>query len=124
MNVLIADDMFTNRLTITKLLKKLGHTFDEATNGQDAINKIVTNNYDLVLLDIEMPIMNGFETVKYIRENLEDSKKNIPVVIISSHGSLSYFKNYNDYGYNEVLKKPFTLEKLKGIMEKIKASHP
>jgi len=119
MKFLVADDMYTNRLRIVTLLKNMGHTFDEAVNGQDAIEKIVANNYDVVLLDIEMPIMNGFETVQHIRNNLDAGKKNVPVVIISSHGSLSYFTDYKTYGYSCVLKKPFTQEKLEEVLEKL-----
>ncbi len=119
MKFLIADDMYTNRLRIKTLLRNLGHTCDESVNGQDAIDKIIANEYDIVLVDIEMPVMNGFETVKYIRENLEGKKKNLPVVIISSHGSLSYFRDYDTYGYNGVLSKPFTQEKLENILAKV-----
>ncbi|MFW5792731.1 MAG: response regulator [Bacteroidota bacterium] len=119
MNVLITDDMYTNRLRMSVILKSLGHTYDHAVDGEDAIIKIITNNYDLVLLDIEMPVRNGFETVQYIRQNLKDDKKNIPVIITSSHGSLSYFRDYSSYGYNGVLTKPFTTEKIEQLIAEI-----
>ncbi|MFO8066710.1 MAG: response regulator [Bacteroidales bacterium] len=119
MKVLITDDMYTNRLRMSVILESLGHTFDHAVDGEDAIIKIITNNYDLVLLDIEMPVRNGFETVKYIRENLKDNKRNIPVIITSSHGSLSFFRDHDTYGYNGVLTKPFTIEKMQELLSEI-----
>ncbi len=119
MRFLIADDMYTNRLRIITLLKSMGFTCDEAVDGQDAIDKIIASEYDIVLLDIEMPVMNGFETVRYIRENLEGNKKRIPVIIISSHCSLNYFKGHDSYDYNGILTKPFTKQKLETTLKKV-----
>ncbi len=119
MNFLIADDMYTNRLRIGVILKNLGHTFEEAVDGEDALKKINAKNFDIVLMDIEMPRMNGFETLQCIREELPINKRNLPVIIISSHGSFSYFKDYDKYGYNAILTKPFTEEKFEKVLSEV-----
>jgi CheY-like chemotaxis protein len=64
MHILITDDLFTNRFQIGLILKNMGFTYDMASNGDQAIEMIMKNHYDLVLMDIEMPVRNGIETVQ------------------------------------------------------------
>ncbi len=119
MKFLIADDMYTNRLRITQILKNLGHTYDEAVDGEDAFRRVFANNYDVILLDVEMPKMNGFETLQCIREELPPGKNNIPVIIISSHGTFSYFRDYDKYDYSAIITKPFTEEKFESVLKEL-----
>ncbi len=70
MRTLIVDDIFTNRLLLAEILRNLEIEFDEVEDGKQAIEAIKNTDYDLVLMDIEMPVMNGLETTIYIRKNL------------------------------------------------------
>ena len=119
MKFLIVDDMYTNRLRIRVILKKLGYTCDEAIDGEDALNKVNAADYDVVLMDVEMPRMNGFETLQCIREELPANKKNTPVIMISSHGTFSFFRDFDKYGYNAIITKPFTEEKFINIWSSV-----
>ena len=67
LSILIVDDMAFNRIVIEKMLKKWKLKLDFAENGIEAIEKIKARNYDLVLMDIHMPVMNGIEATKAIR---------------------------------------------------------
>ena len=84
MRALIVDDIFTNRLLLTAILNNLDLEFDEVENGKEAIEAILEKNYDLVVMDIEMPVMNGLETTRYIRENLPFPKNKTFVVALTA----------------------------------------
>ncbi|MFA5480236.1 MAG: response regulator, partial [Candidatus Muiribacteriota bacterium] len=67
-NILIVDDNKENRFLMKILLKKHGAVIDEAVNGKEAIDKILAKQYDVILMDIQMPIMDGYEATIKIRE--------------------------------------------------------
>ncbi len=69
LKILIVDDIFTNRLLLSELIKTLDHESLQAENGQEAIDHLKNEEVDLVLMDIEMPVMNGLETCEFIRKN-------------------------------------------------------
>jgi two-component system, response regulator, stage 0 sporulation protein F len=112
MNILITDDMYTNRLQAGITIRSLGHTFDEAIHGDDAIDKLMKNHYDLILMDIEMPVRNGLETTRFIRENLTGGKAKTPIIAITAHNPDDFFDNYLKEGFNGLISKPITKEKL------------
>lgn len=112
MNILVTDDMYTNRLQAGITIRSLGYTCDEAKHGDDAIDKLMENHYDLILMDIEMPVRNGLETTRYIRENFVGGKANIPIIAITAHNPEDFFDDYRNEGFNGLISKPITKEKL------------
>ena len=68
MKILIVDDIFTNRLLLSELIKTLGHVSFQAENGKQAIDFLEKEEFDLILMDIEMPVMNGRESTEMIRK--------------------------------------------------------
>jgi CheY-like chemotaxis protein len=112
MKILITDDLFTNRMQIAMLVKSLGWKCDQASNGDEAIAMIIKNNYDLVLMDIEMPGRNGLETTRYIRDHLPGKSATVPVIAITAHDPDSYFSDFRQYGFDGFIAKPLTKEKL------------
>ncbi len=120
MKVLVADDLFTSRVQIGLVLKSMGYTYDEAVNGDVAINKLEQNDYAFILMDIEMPVKNGLETTVYIRKKLSDSqKRNTPVIAITAHDPADYSVNLDSYGFNGFISKPVTPDKLKGVLKEM-----
>ena len=119
MRVLIVDDIFTNRLLLTQILRKIDIEYDEATNGKEALEALGTKDYNLVLMDIEMPVMNGIETTAYIRRELPSPKNRIPVVALTAHNPEMYFEDFKNAGFDRMLTKPYSIEKLSELIKEL-----
>ncbi|MBP1667774.1 MAG: cheY 4 [Bacteroidetes bacterium] len=117
MRIIIVDDIFTNRLLIAEIVKSMGHMILEAENGREALEMLQNGGkFDLVLMDIEMPVMNGIETTRYIRESMPYPVNQIPVVALTAHNPNLFFDDFQDVGFNQLLTKPYSLEKLKKLI--------
>ena len=117
MHVLITDDLFTNRIQIGIVLKSMGYTYDQASNGDQAIALILEKDYDLILMDIEMPVRNGLETVAYIRNEMEGYKRDVPVIAITAHDPSDYFDHFMDQGFDGLINKPVNELKILQIID-------
>jgi two-component system, response regulator, stage 0 sporulation protein F len=116
MVVIIADDFFTNRLLLSEILEDLGHKFITAENGKEAVDALINNEVDLVLMDIEMPVMNGLEATKHIREKLNTPKSATPVVALTAHNPKIFFNDFKDVGFDQLLTKPYSIEKITNLL--------
>jgi PAS domain S-box-containing protein len=116
-SILLVEDNDINRLYASSILKMWGCHFDTAENGQVALEKIKNNHFDLVLMDIQMPVMDGFEATRHIR-NLDGRKKNVPVVALTANATQRDIENCISHGMNDCLTKPFTQEDLLRILDK------
>ncbi len=114
--ILIVDDIFTNRLLLSEILKDLNFKISQAANGKEAIELIEKIDFDLVLMDIEMPVMNGLETTIYIREKMDPTKSRVPIVALTAHNPNLFFENFKDVGFDELLTKPYSINKIKDII--------
>ncbi|MGB1204235.1 MAG: response regulator [Chitinophagales bacterium] len=107
-SVLIGEDNIMNQHIVKKMLEKWKATVDIATNGREVIQKITDNKYDVLLTDIQMPKLNGLETIDYIRKKL---KSDIPIVIMTA----SVFGRQHEVMKNDIsgfIQKPFDPQKL------------
>lgn len=120
-NFLIVDDIFINRLLLKEILIDISNQINEAENGKDAIEILKNNTIDIVLMDIEMPVMNGLETTKYIRENLPGPFNRIPIIALTAHNPDDFFDDYNSAGFDELLTKPYSFEKVLNAIRKAKS---
>jgi CheY-like chemotaxis protein len=119
LKILIVDDIFTNRLLLEELLKTLGHESAQAENGMEAINLLQADHFDLVLMDIEMPVMNGLETSEYIRNNFPTPKNGIKIIALTAHNPSLFFSDFSDAGFDAILTKPYSLIKLTDLINKL-----
>ncbi len=117
--ILIVDDILVNRLLLKEVMKNLEITCVEAQNGKEAIDIIANERIDLVFMDIEMPVMNGLETTRYVREKLPSPKKYIPIVALTAHNPASFFDDYRDVGFDYIMTKPYSIEKIKQAIERV-----
>lgn len=106
-NLLVVEDNEINRLIINKHIKDWGFDHDEACNGLEAIEKIKAADFDVVLMDIEMPELNGYAATERIRTTLEGKKQNIPILAMTAHASLSEKEKCLANGMNDYVSKPF-----------------
>lgn len=116
LKILLVEDNELNQLLTVKLFKKWNKEIDVAENGLIAIEKVLNNYYDIILMDIQMPEMDGNEVTKYIREKLPNDKSQVPIIAMTAHATADEEKNCLRNGMNDYLSKPFDfnvlLEKL------------
>lgn len=113
--VLVVDDNKLNLKVATKLLEKYEITVDTCLSGLEALEKLRTNNYNLILLDDMMPKLSGKETLKKLRSN-NDFK--IPVVVITANAISGMKEKYLNFGFDDYLAKPIEKEELKRILNR------
>ena len=111
--ILIAEDNEANQMFMKVILQKLNINFDLANNGKEVVNLAKQNRYDLILMDINMPIMNGIEATEKIREF-----SNIPIIALTASALEGDKEKFLECGMNDYLSKPLDIQKLKHILEK------
>lgn len=116
LHLLVVDDSEMNLLVIKMIFKKIGISFDTATNGHEALNFLESKRYDMVLTDIQMPEMDGIELTKRIRALEDQQKSQLPIIAITGQISSESHERYLSAGLNDYIIKPFTESEL---MEKI-----
>lgn len=110
LSVLVAEDNEVNQLLIGKILDSWGLKFEIAKDGQNAIKLMEDKDFDIVLMDIRMPIMNGLDATAIIRTNLKNYF--IPIIALTANSIGDDKSEYLSMGFNDVLLKPFQQEDL------------
>jgi CheY-like chemotaxis protein len=107
-NILLAEDNKVNQIVATRILQKWKSNVTVVSNGKEAVESIEENKFDVILMDLDMPVMDGYESLMIIKQNFPD----IPVIALTA----SAFDDMNNYlsnkGFSEVVQKPFTIEDL------------
>lgn len=116
--VLIVDDIFSNRLLLSSTLDEIGVESKSVANGQAAVDILEKEEFTLVLLDIEMPVMNGLETVRHIRKNMPEPICDLPVIALTAHNPNEFGQEIYLAGFNEILSKPYSVEKFQNLIER------
>lgn len=118
--ILLAEDYPTNQLVATNFLTKAGYVVDVAENGKDAFNLFKQNTYDMVLMDIQMPEMDGYEATRVIREHElhrpEFSKT--PIIAMTAHAMKGYREKCILGGMDDYIAKPLQRKELIAVAEK------
>jgi len=114
--ILIAEDNVVNQKVVLRMLTELGFDVEAVCNGKDAVEKIKNNNFNAVLMDVQMPEMDGFAATKMIR-NLEDSRKNIPVIAITAHALKGDKEKCLEAGMNDYITKPINAKQLSKVLD-------
>jgi len=118
LKVLLAEDNKVNQLVATSALEKLGCSYELAENGEQAIEKLKEQNFDVVLMDCQMPVMDGYTATKTIRETEEKlNARPIPIIALTAGAMESDRQQCFQAGMNNYLTKPFTQEQLSTILE-------
>ena len=112
MRILVAEDNAVNAMVLTRFLTKWGVQYDVAKNGQLAIDKLETSNYDLILMDLQMPVLGGREATKIIRNSTNKTHKNIPIIALTADAILDAENTILKEGFNECILKPFNPDAL------------
>ena len=103
--ILIVDDSKFNRSIISNLVSEMNLSFDMAENGKEALEKLKESNYDLIMLDLEMPVMNGEETLFHLKK--DEDLNTIPVIIITAVEDVNRAARFIEMGAEDYITKPF-----------------
>lgn len=112
--ILIVEDEEINYQVLCSILTSINLTFDRARNGKEAVDMFLKNNYRLILMDVQLPEMNGWEATMKIRENDSD----IPIVVVTAYASDPARKKSLEAGCNDYITKPINKAKLIQIIDK------
>ncbi|MAC83704.1 MAG: hybrid sensor histidine kinase/response regulator [Arcobacter sp.] len=115
LNILVVDDNEINSLLISEILKDLNINFELAQNGQLAIDKCKEEKFDIILMDINMPILNGIEAT-YILKN--EYKLKTPIIALTANSLEGDKEKFINYGMDDYLSKPFNVDKFIDILNK------
>jgi signal transduction histidine kinase/ActR/RegA family two-component response regulator len=115
-HVLVAEDNSINQKLIINVLNAIGVEVSIANNGQEAVEQRMQNNYDMIFMDIEMPIMGGMEaTVKILSYERHNGKKHIPIIALTANALSGDKEKYMGAGMDGYLSKPIELNTLRDI---------
>lgn len=111
-SVLLVEDNLINQKIVILSLKKLVKNIEIANNGKEALDKFGTSKYDIILMDIQMPIMNGIVTTKKIREIESSTNSHTPIIAITANALLGDREDCIAAGMDDYISKPFQIEVL------------
>ena len=117
MHILVAEDNFLNAQVVAAFLKRLGHTSKVVNNGLEALQILTKEEFDAILMDIEMPKMDGIEATIAIRLGKENIiNPDIPIIALTAHALKDYEEKSFKAGMNSYLTKPVDIDKLSEIL--------
>ncbi|HTH82377.1 MAG TPA: response regulator [Mucilaginibacter sp.] len=119
MSILLVEDNPVNQYIVVEMLKEWNIIVDVADNGVEAFEKLKHNHYSLILMDTHMPVMNGNETTKKIRNEMPDEKKDIPIISFSASVIEIERNEAKDAGVDDFIEKPFEPAKLVNKIRKL-----
>jgi PAS domain S-box-containing protein len=118
LKILVAEDNTVNQMLIARLLQKRGHTVKVVANGLEAVNALERGPFDLVLMDLQMPELDGFEATHQIRQREIQSGLHIPIVALTAHAMKGDRERCLEAGMDGYLSKPIRAEELDDVLEK------
>jgi hypothetical protein len=128
LNVLIVEDNLLNQILAKKVLTDWKLNVEVAENGLVAINKLEKSNFDLILMDIQMPEMDGYDATHYIREKLISPKRDIPIIAMTAHALAGEAEKCLNAGMDDYISKPFDSKvlyyKIVSVLKKSKLLNP
>ena len=117
LHVLLAEDNSVNQRLTTRLLEKRGHRVTLANNGQEALNLLEHSAYDLVLMDVQMPLLDGLEATRLLRERERSTGMHQPVVALTAHAVKGDEERCQKAGMDGYLAKPLRPQELDAVLQ-------
>ena len=121
LSVLIVEDNEINRTILREMVEAEGHRVDEAADGRQGVEKAGQRAYDVILMDVSMPVMDGREATRAIRSGTGASRE-VAIVGVTAHALPEELGAFHAAGMNEVLKKPIDRAQLIGLMTRLSVS--
>jgi signal transduction histidine kinase/CheY-like chemotaxis protein/HPt (histidine-containing phosphotransfer) domain-containing protein len=118
LNILLAEDNVVNQRVAMGILSKRGHIVQVANNGQEALDAIACQRFDLILMDVQMPVMDGLKATAAIRELQLATKERTPIIAMTAHAMKGDRERFLDGGMDDYLSKPIEPKVLHEIVER------
>jgi len=119
-SILLVEDNKINKIVTKKMLQEIGYSkIKTASNGMEALNLIENYKFDMILMDIQMPELDGIETTQIIRENEKSSGEHIPIIAITAHALKGDKEKFLVKGMDEYISKPLDIKELNEKLNKI-----
>ncbi len=116
-HVLLVDDNPVNQMVSSKMCKKYGITFRQAMNGQQALDEFASSKFDLIFMDLQMPVMNGLEATRHIREH-EPEQSHQTIIALTANSSDEDRHQCEQVGIDDFLSKPLKTHDMETILER------
>ena len=118
LSILLVEDDFVSQSVISRICKMLKWNIKIASNGMDALKILENSIFDIILMDIQMPEMNGIEVTNIIREREKLTGVHIPIIATTAYAMSKDKQDAINAGMDDYISKPIDLEKLKELIEK------
>jgi CheY-like chemotaxis protein len=115
LKVLLVDDFEDTRLFLRLALEEHGFIVFEAENGETAVQSAIREQPDVILMDLTMPLMDGFAATKLIRQN--ELFRNVPIIAITAHQEIDFRADAKASGFDAYVTKPIDVNWLKGLID-------
>jgi CheY-like chemotaxis protein len=124
LRVLVAEDNLTNRRLISRLLEMQGHQVTLACDGVEALTALDKSDFDVVLMDIQMPNLDGFQTTAAIRKAELETAKRLPIIALTAHAVSGYKETCLEAGMDGYLSKPIQIAELNLALGQVRENAP
>ncbi len=119
LKILVAEDNLINQKLAKYMLTNLGHEVTLAANGKEALESSNTNRFDFILMDVQMPIMDGLEATRLIREHEKQSNTHIPIIALTAHAMKGDRERCLEAGMDDYISKPINYQELMEAINRI-----
>ncbi|MHB8203376.1 MAG: response regulator [Desulfomonilaceae bacterium] len=124
LRILVAEDNLINQKLAKYMLSNLGHDVTLAANGKEAVERSENSEFDLILMDVQMPVMDGLEATRLIREREKQSDLHIPIIALTAHAMKGDRERCLEAGMDDYISKPINYPELMEAINKIHAEYP
>lgn len=118
--ILLAEDDAVNQITCVRMLEKLGHSVHAAANGEEVMRSLANDTYDAILMDIQMPEMNGVQATKAIRGGEAGPQaRDIPIIAMTAYAMVGDKETFLEAGMNDYLAKPLDIHDMQKTLQRV-----
>jgi CheY-like chemotaxis protein len=122
--ILIAEDNLVNQRVAIYMLEKQGHQVKGVMNGEEALDALEKGNFELILMDVQMPKMDGFKATQLIRRKEQETGLHIPIIAMTAHAMKGDREKCLEVGMDEYLSKPLNAKQLTETIARVMSQQP
>ncbi|AMK10895.1 hypothetical protein AWY79_07125 [Pseudodesulfovibrio indicus] len=123
LRVLVVEDDAVSRSAVRRIIKALGHEVEDSSDGRDALDVLKEKPFDLIVMDVQMPVMDGVEATRRIREGeAGECNKRIPIFAMTAHAMVGDKERFIDAGMDDYLAKPVDVDYLRSALGRVRGA--